>query len=427
MKHLTLDERIKIQEGLDLGYSIRTIARSIDKSASTVMREIERHKQVLGRRREDLMEECAHRRECTVHGLCKDISCRTACKACSLCKVKCHYYSPAKCELIKKSPYVCNGCPKFKVCTFSRITYSAAAAQNAYKNMLIESREGIAIEPEELIEMDKLVSPLLLKGQSIDHIFTTHKDEIPCCKSTLYRYVGQSIMTARNGDMPRKVRHKKRKKRENVAECTKMSVLSRNYTRYLEFAKANPDLPVVEMDTVVGSIGSHKALLTLLFRSCNLMLIFLLPEKTQECVIDTLNNLSDALGIEVFQQLFPVILTDRGMEFYSPEAIECDRWGEIKTHLFYCDPQCSWQKPQIERNHEFIRYILPKGTNFDFLTEEHVWRIMNHINSYSRPQYNGSTPYLLSKILLNPKLHETMNLELIDADDVTLKPELLRF
>ena len=33
--------------------------------------------------------------------------------------------------------------------------------------------------------------------------------------------------------------------------------------------------------------------------------------------------------------MFPVILTDRGTEFYFPEAIECDRFGEIKTRLFY--------------------------------------------------------------------------------------------
>jgi len=47
MKHLTLDEWITIQEGLDAGLSIRTIAKTIDKSASTVMREIEKHKTVL--------------------------------------------------------------------------------------------------------------------------------------------------------------------------------------------------------------------------------------------------------------------------------------------------------------------------------------------------------------------------------------------
>lgn len=49
MKHLTLNDRISIQEGLDNGYSIRTIARVINKAPSTVMREIEKHKNIMGK------------------------------------------------------------------------------------------------------------------------------------------------------------------------------------------------------------------------------------------------------------------------------------------------------------------------------------------------------------------------------------------
>ena len=147
------------------------------------------------------------------------------------------------------------------------------------------------------------------------------------------------------------------------------------------------------MDTVVGPISTSKVLLTLLFRSCNLMLVFLLKQKTQKEVIYALNWLCDELGIELFKQLFPVILTDRGTEFLNPEAIECDRYGEIKTKLFYCDPQCAWQKGALEKNHEFIRYIVPKGTSFDDLTQADITLITNHINSLARDKYHGKTPY----------------------------------
>ena len=40
--------------------------------------------------------------------------------------------------------------------------------------------------------------------------------------------------------------------------------------------------------------------------------------------------------------------------------------------LFYCDPRRSEQKGQIEKNHEYIRYVLPSGTSFDGLTQEKV-------------------------------------------------------
>ena len=426
MTHMTLNDRITIQEGLDIGLSIRTIAKSINKAPSTVLREINKHKYIKGKRRPDIMDNCAYKKNCEIRHLCQGVDCNSLCNTCEKCKSICPNYSPIKCFTLTKSPHVCNGCHKFNVCSLHRVIYLATYAQNTYENTLICSREGIDLEPDQLQKLDELVSPLVLKGQSIDYIFHHHKDEIPVSRSTLYRFIDNSILSVNNIDLPRKVKYKKRKTRRRVSEETKMSILTRNYTRFEEFIRKNPDTSIVEMDTVIGTAISDKVLLTLLFRSCNLMLIILLEHKTQECVIDALNDLSDALGIEVFQELFPVILTDRGTEFLYPEAIECDRNGEIKTKVFYCDPHCSWQKPFIERNHEFIRQILPKGHSFDNLTQKDINLITNHINSYSRKKFNGASPYQLSKLLLNNKLHEVMDLKNIESDDVSLKPFILK-
>ncbi len=300
-------------------------------------------------------------------------------------------------------------------------------AHNAYQDTLISSREGINQDPESLQELDDLISPLLKRGQSIDHVIASHEDDINCSRSTIYRYVNDTVLTARNIDLPRKVKYKKRAKSgaHRLTKEEKLAVLSRNYERFKKYLAEHPDTDVVEMDTVEGIRGSHKVILTLLFRSCNLMLMFLLDNKTQENVIEALNWLSDELGVEVFQQLFPVILADRGTEFLYPEAIECDRYGEIKTRLFYCDPQCSWQKGALEKNHEFIRYVLPKGSSFDYLTQGDITLLMNHINSLSREKYHKKTPYMLSTVLLENKLHEVMKLVEIKPDDVFLKPALL--
>lgn len=67
--------------------------------------------------------------------------------------------------------------------------------------------------PEELQELNDLISPLVLKGQPLSHIFAVHKDEIPVCRRTLYNYFDQCVFKARNIDLPRRVRYKKRKKR----------------------------------------------------------------------------------------------------------------------------------------------------------------------------------------------------------------------
>lgn len=107
------------------------------------------------------------------------------------------------------------------------------------------------------------------------------------------------------------------------------------------------------MDTVEGGReNSTRAFLTMFFRNCSLMLIFVLEEKTQERVIEVFDLLTEKLGLKVFHELFPVILTDNGTEFQFPARLECDENGEIRTKLFYCNPNSSWQKGMIEKNHE---------------------------------------------------------------------------
>ena len=427
MSHMTLDDRVVIQEGLDANLSTFTISKKLGKAASTVTREIEKHRVYKGKRYPGAKAPCARKEGCVVRGLCKDKRCYSLCRNCISCKDLCPEYFPSECERLAKSPHVCNGCEKYASCTYENYLYYASYAHNAYQDTLISSREGINQDPESLQELDDLISPLLKRGQSIDHVIASHEDDINCSRSTIYRYVNDTVLTARNIDLPRKVKYKKRAKSgaHRLTKEEKLAVLSRNYERFKKYLAEHPDTDVVEMDTVEGIRGSHKVILTLLFRSCNLMLMFLLDNKTQENVIEALNWLSDELGVEVFQQLFPVILADRGTEFLYPEAIECDRYGEIKTRLFYCDPQCSWQKGALEKNHEFIRYVLPKGSSFDYLTQDDITLLMNHINSLSREKYHKKTPYMLSTVLLENKLHEVMKLVEIKPDDVFLKPALL--
>lgn len=428
IKHMTLDDRIKIQEGLDNGLGIRPIARMINKSPSSVLREIMSYRSLGRKRAPDLKEPCKNKVSCEHRQICGNSRCRVLCKTCRSCVHYCPDYLPSKCSILDKAPHVCNACIKKTSCNYERIFYFASNAHNASTDKKITSRKGINSNPEDIEKIDRLVSPLLKKGQSISHIYSTHKDEIGFSKTTFYRYVDSSVFTARNIDLPRKVTYKPRKayRRKPLAEEEKLNILNRRYELFQQYMRENPDACVVEMDLVVGTVESHKVILTLLFRCCNLMIAFLLPDKSPEHVVAALNWLCNELGIETFRKMFEVIITDRGLEFMPPEPLEVDEYGEVKTRIFYCDAYSSWQKGSLERNHEFIRYVLPKGTNFDFLTQEKITLLINHINSLKREKLNYATPYLLSKLLLDNKLHDVMGLIQINPDDVHLKPELLR-
>ena len=179
------------------------------------------------------------------------------------------------------------------------------------------------------------------------------------------------------------------------------------------------------MDTVHGT-RSGKVLLTFQFRNCSLMIAFIIDSCSQVAVKEAIDKLYALLGHETFTRSFPVILTDNGSEFTKPEALEASPSGVQRTKIFYCNPMASYQKPHIEKNHEYIRYILPKGVSFDNCTQEDITLMMNHINSTARASLNGNTPFKLAQMLLNKSLLENLALKHIPADEVHLKPALLK-
>ena len=157
------------------------------------------------------------------------------------------------------------------------------------------------------------------------------------------------------------------------------------------------------------------------------MLIFLLPDKSQKSVHAVFDKLTLLLGLDLFRKLFPVILTDNGTEFKGVHNLEFTENGARRTRVFYCDPQASWQKGRIEKNHVLMRQILPKGTSFHTLEEEDIYLIMRHINSVVRELFDDQTPFeLMNKKEEHKKLLDILGLQPIPLDEVRLKPALLK-
>ena len=282
--------------------------------------------------------------------------------------------------------------------------------------------------PEELQKLNDLISPLILKGQPLSHIFAVHADEIPVCRRTLYNYLDQKVFQARNIDLPRRVRYKKRNINSKPHTQSELNQTYRNKRTYVDFERfmtAHPDTDVVEMDTVKGGTAAGKCLLTLLFRSCSFMIIILLPDCTQKSVIQAINNLTDSLGIRTFKKYFPVILTDNGSEFKNPWDIEITENGTRRTYVFYCDPYVSNQKARLEKNHEYIRYVIPKGRSMHKYTQEHINLLASHINSTARDSLNGACPFDLAALLLDKKIPLLAGQFKVSPDEVMLKPALI--
>lgn len=423
--HLTYDERLTIQSSLADSLSFRAIGLIIGKDPSTIAKEIKKHIKIV---ETSAYNPCLYGKTCKHNrDVCKPCIKKFSqnCRTCSVaCYKSCAEYVEGHCATILKPPYVCNGCAQRHGCKYQRHLYDAKYAQQEYEDIRSESRQGFAISDEELKRIDAIVSPLVKQGHSVHHICIEHGAEIMLDEKTIYNYIDAGLLTAGNIDLPRKVRFRVRKKKKAV-RVDKQCHAGRAYDNFLEYIEVNPDVSVVEMDSVEGRKGG-KVFLTIYFRSCSLMLAFIRDNNTAKSVTDIFNDLYGKLGHDAFAALFPVILTDRGSEFTDPLSIEFAADGKRRTRIFYCEPQRSDQKGGIEVAHEMIRRVLKKGTSFDNLAQDDVSLMLSHINSYKRKKLGNRSAHQLFSFLHGEEILEKLGITLIPSDEINLTPLLLK-
>ena len=116
---------------------------------------------------------------------------------------------------IPHSPvYVCNVCQLRRGCVCDRAYYVATQAHAVAMRRYSESRSKPQTHGDELAALDKLVTPLIKKGQPLTHIYSTHRDKIPVSERTLYRYIDAGMLGVENLDLRRKVSYRQRRKQK---------------------------------------------------------------------------------------------------------------------------------------------------------------------------------------------------------------------
>lgn len=427
-KHLDLSTRIDIEHGLKEGKSFKEIGRLIGKDNTTVSKEVRRHIvfEKIGCYGQSF-NNCVHRKDCPVSNLCKTCANPKHIKRCCFCVEcfkHCRDYEKEECQKLKKPPYVCNGCKDLRSCRLEKTMYRAAYADREYLELRSESRSGIGLSEEEVAEIDSIISPLLKNGQSIHHICANNRSKVPVSEKTIYKYADAGLFTARNIDMPRKVAFRPRKKKSSELKVDKKCRIGRTLEDYETFMKEHPSFPVAQADSVEGIKGG-AVLLTLHFLSSKVQLAFKREHNDAASVKEAINALYDALGKEDYAKLMTVIVADNGSEFSDPMAIEFDKDGNRRSYVFYCDPSSPYQKGACENNHEFIRRVIPKGTDIGKYSRKQISLMMDHINSYGRPELADKAPYEMMEFLYGKEILMKLDTTLIPKNDVVLKPSLL--
>jgi IS30 family transposase len=430
MSHIGLAERVAIEAGLYRRDSLEKIAKDIGVKRRAVSEEIRRNR-TLSPAAKYNGKSCRFASECKKQFACRNYTCSLSCVMCRKvdCTTVCPAYAPVTCSYTNKPPYVCNVCSRRRGCTADRAYYIATQAHAMAMRRFSDAHRKPQTQGDELETLDMLVSPLVKKGQPLTHIYAEHKDEIPVSERTLYRYIDAGLLGVGNLDLRRKVGYRPRRKKKVVTEAPKNNHeyrKNRTYEDFLVYLKKHPNVNYIEMDTVLGSRRKGKRMLTMLFVQQSLMLIFLMRDGKADSVVEHFDWLTSALGLKTFRKLFPVILTDNGSEFKHTIEMEQTIDGAHRTRIFYCDPQASWQKPHIEKNHEYIRYVIPKGKSMEPYTQEDFTLLANHINSTKRLQYGGKAPIELASSDEFRELFYVMGIHKVEADDVTLTKRLFR-
>ena len=387
--HLIRDERDTIQYMLDKGHTFTSISIAIKKDRTTISKEVKRNRYIKGYEDEFNQRYINHAVEA--------------------------------CDILKKR-LVCNFCKNKGYCSKRKLYYNSKLANEKYLINLKDSRVGVNIKPEVVEEIERSIVPLIKnKKQSINQVHITHKDILFFSVPTLYRYIDLGVLSLTNLDLPKKVKYKPRKDTEEREHKRELALLNgRKIDDYFNYLSKHKNCSRLQLDTVIGTQTSSKVLLTLIIVETNFMFIRLLDKKNIESVNKQFDIFKKNLGIKLYAKLFETVLTDNGSEFYDPLHIEIDyNTGEKIANVFYCKPYSSWQKGCIEKNHEFIRKVFPKGTNFDNFNDNIIFKLESNINNIPRKKFKGKSPYQLTNKLY-PELIDILKYPFITSDDITL-------
>ena len=415
--HLTVQERIIIEKGIENGSTKAAIALTIGKDKSTVGKEIKKHRELV--HKSSYKINCANMKNCSHNHVCDN----------------CADFKPFTCNRRDRSPGACSGCSKYTHCRYDKYRYKADFSHKKYREDLVDTRTGINISYEECKAMADIIVPLIKAGHSPYHIVTNHP-ELNISEKTLYNYIENGIFREfglLDIDLRIKTKRKITKKASNKYKKRedKKYLNGRTYDDFINYTAENKNLSVVEMDTVYNNGSTGPFMQTFKFLDYSFMFIVYQEEKTAKSMVEGVDLLEKILGKDLFSEEVAIIKTDRGSEFCDAEGFEKEENESRRTRIFYCDPMASGQKGSLENNHKEIRYICPKENDLKDLglnSQEKANLIVSHINSQSKEHLKGKSPLEVMEFM-NPALYQKFKdfgIERINKDNIVLKPYLLK-
>lgn len=405
--HFTLETRKLIEERLNESKTITEISNELQRDRSNIGKEIMKHRIATFPSTFNYDHPCLKHVNCSM----KTYECYKTCKNIEI----------KLCENLISSPHVCNGCQKKKYCRHVRYYYNAVEANNEYVNSWKKDRSKLRYTPLELKILNNDFKVLVLNCKSIYHaLIVINKRGFNFKISTIYKQIERGQLALKKSDLPR---CRKIKQKEVKDKSYKRDIEGHTYEDYNSYKEENPNAVETQMDTVEGiKENDAPVFFTIEIVDIKFILIFKLTSQNAKEVSNKLKLLKEILGEKVIEKIFEILLTDNGKEF-----IRLDDLIEIlpNANIFYCHPYSSYEKGNIENNHELIRRVIPKGVSLKCYTQKDLDLLCSHINSLYRESLDGKCPFDLVENYISKDVLDKLNLKKIDDDKVVLVPKLL--
>lgn len=225
-----------------------------------------------------------------------------------------------------------------------------------------------------LEELDKRSSP--------EQIANILKDELgePISYQAIYNYIWED--KANGGKLYLNLRRKGRRYRYCSKVCkvvvsNKKSIEIRPLKLLLLQAFGN-----WEIDTIFGK-DQKSFLLTLVEMGTKYTIIRKIHNKEAATVKAAIDAIKAETGIVV-----KTMTSDNGGEFGEHAAIA----KIYDFDWYFCHPFCSGERGLNENTNGLIRDFLPKGTDFNLISNEEILRIQNNLNGRPRKTLNFKRP-----------------------------------
>ena len=255
--------------------------------------------------------------------------------------------------------------------------WKQAQAKATDRQRRMQNYRNLTLELRSLIRK-KICEEQWSPAQIVGWLRRQGKDSV--CIETIYAYIRAD--KENGGELWKHCRHQlKHRKRQVSAQYVAVQNRTMIDERPAEWDGSTPG--DFEMDTIVGKDGK-EAIVTLVERNTNFTLARKLPEGKN----------AKALAKAVILMMMPYIgkirsiTTDNGSEFAEHTLIA----KRLKTKIFFTHPYSSWEKGCIEYHNKLIRQYIPKGTDFNTLSDQMLKEIIIKLNKRPRMKLGFSSP-----------------------------------